>query len=88
MKPPTLPPADLAPEVRIRQMLAFSLCEENVSDADELSRWSSIDCVEAVIHCERSLGIAEVSEEKLIECATVGALVAMISESLPKALDA
>lgn len=71
--PSTAP--DLTPEARIRQILALSLHEESVKDADSLTLWSSLDCVEAVIACERQLGIPEIDDDLLLKCKTIGDIV-------------
>ena len=71
---PTLA-ADQTPAGHIRDLIAFSLCEDQVQDTDMLSRWSSLDCVEAVIAVERTLGTSEIDDERLIRCRTVGDLV-------------
>ena len=76
---PTLA-TDQHPADYIRDLIAFSLCEDRVQDTDMLSRWSSLDCVEAAIACERALGTGEIDDERLIRCRTT---VRFISSSSP-----
>jgi acyl carrier protein len=75
---PTLP-ATTDPAARIREILAFSLCENAVADNDLLSKWSSLDVVEAVVACEQALGIPEIDEDRLIRCKTIGDLIRIFS---------
>ncbi len=70
---------DLSPEGKVRQMIALSLCVESVYDADSLDRWPSLDLVEAVVICERALGLGEIDDDKLLACKTIGDLVDIIN---------
>ena len=75
MKVAPTPAADQTPAGHIRDLIAFSLCEDQVQDTDLLGKWSSLDVVEAVVVCERALGTGEIDDERLIRCRTVGDLV-------------
>lgn len=68
-------PIDLSPEARIRHILAFSLGEVSVSDSDPLEKWSSLDCVEAIVCCERDLEIPEINDDLLLKCKMIGDIV-------------
>jgi hypothetical protein len=70
--------ADLSLEGHIRYLLALSLCVDSVADSDPLAMHASLDVVEAIIICERDLEIPEISDDKLLKCETIGALVGVI----------
>lgn len=76
--------AELTPEGHIREIIAFSLGEGSVSDSDLLDRWTSLDCVEAIVCCERDLKIPEIEDEKLLKCMTIGDLVRAVQWNDPQ----
>ncbi len=80
--PPAIP-AEPSPEDRIRQLIALSLCEAKVQDADLLSGWSSLDIIEAAIEIETAFQIS-LPDDDLLELKTIGDLVCLSRKALDR----
>ena len=74
---------DATPADRVRTLLAFSLCVDSVRDEDSLDIFPSLDVVEAIVVCERALGIPEIDDERLLKCQTIGRRVGVIVAGEP-----
>ena len=68
---------ELSPADQLRTLMAVALDVDSVSDRDRLDQWPEIDQMEAVVLCERHLGLGETNEDRLLKCRTVGDLVAI-----------
>ena len=84
MKSAAVLQADLSQHDRIRALLAFSLCVDAVYDEDLLDKWSSLYCVEAVVACERAFGVAEIEDDELLRCRSIGDLVRAVERKMPQ----
>ena len=82
-KPVALISEDATPTDRVRTLLAFSLCVDHVSDDEPLDKFNSLDLVEAVVVCERTLGLKEIDDERLLKCQTIGRRVGVIVAGAP-----
>lgn len=73
------PSIELSLPDRLRVLIAAAFDVESVRDQDRLDQWPSLDFMEAVVACERHLGLGETDEDRLMKCETVGHLVAIFN---------